>query len=442
MAVLGVLLASIGTVPAEAGIHRAPVVLKARQLKPAARYPLSAYRLYRRGSSGEAVAIPFQIDEITEFGDFVLPQGPMQNSGHSNGYFDKNDELSFMGDDVGPLGKPESWPDNRRPQMVYEIRFRYPQNRQLLPGMLRQGAVYLGVHLKKPPPREDRSYVVFDQVQDQVKTSRYTYHFDPENYLVVNGVSMRDAAKTQEQLALIRSSTFYMKADLKYFLTVEANHRSVRSRLEAFKSGPVRTIVRVTFFYTFLKLNFEVGMYTEVSFFSNSVILPAVMHMPIDGTRFFNDGSHFYYGFAFEQNPATFDWDTNMPVKGDQGLASWLDLFRSEDRKPATYWASVLSDNAMFYWELDLSKKLVADDNYPRFYREDKTADQLAGRDGNALLPLGKSPVNMALSFDLTKFRAGEHQMAFRMYFENQRDKGLMDSYRHVDEWTFTITRM
>ena len=85
---------------------------------------------------------------------------------------------------------------------------------------------------------------------------------------------------------LIDSSTFYLKADLKYFLTVFANHKSVNSELESYKTGPIRTIVRVAFYYVFLKLKFEVGMYTEVSLFSNSVVLPAVISNPVDGTQF------------------------------------------------------------------------------------------------------------------------------------------------------------
>ena len=82
---------------------------------------------------------------------------------------------------------------------------------------------------------------------------------------------------------ILDSTTFYLKGDLKYFITVEANHRSVESELEAWKTGPIRSIIRVSFHYTLLKLKLELGMFTEISFFSNSVSLPAIMYSPLDG---------------------------------------------------------------------------------------------------------------------------------------------------------------
>ena len=88
-------LTLLGEHQLEAGIHRAPIIVQAYKLRQATRYPLKQYRLYRRGKNGEAVMIPFQIDEVNQVGDFVLPNGEGQNSQTSNGIFDHYDELSF-----------------------------------------------------------------------------------------------------------------------------------------------------------------------------------------------------------------------------------------------------------------------------------------------------------------------------------------------------------
>lgn len=262
---LGILLATAVGSTAKAGIHRAPIIIPANKIRTIAQYPVKNYRVFRSSASGEAIPIPFQIDEINKIGDYVLNEGPHVNAQTADGIFNDLDELSFMGDDVGPVATPTQWPEGRKPHALFEIKITPPADAK--EGI--EGAVYVAVYLQNPPPLVDQKYVIFNLAGGEVLTSRFRYLFDQKNYLVVNGVEMikPGAASGPGNVPLIDSSTFYAKADLKYFLTLQVNHRSVNSRLEAFKTGPVRTIVRVTFLYQFLKLNFEVGMYTEVSFF-------------------------------------------------------------------------------------------------------------------------------------------------------------------------------
>ena len=149
-------------------------------------------------------------------------------------------------------------------------------------------------------------------------------------------------------------------------MTVSANHRSVNSQLEAYKVGPVRTIVRVNFLYSFLSLKFEVGMYTEVSFFSNSVILPAVIYNPIDGVRRLNEGSGFYYGFALNQSPEQYQVSTNMEKYGAGG-SGLLSLLKAKKMNPL-YWASLLAKDHMIYLEMRPSQQMLKDENIPTYY--------------------------------------------------------------------------
>lgn len=419
----------------QAGIHRAPVVLKADDIKSISRYPLGFYRLYRSSANAGAVAIPFQIDEVNQLGDYVLDGGVQPNADSGNRYFDGQDELSFMGDDVGPVLPPKLWPQGRKPDVIYELRLQHPSQQE------RSGAVYIGVFFRDPPKLVERRYVVFDVNQDQIRTSRYSYHFDPRNYLVVDDIKMRSSDPQSEDLSLIDSSTFYMKADLKYFLTVFANHRSVDSRLEAYRSGPIRTIVRVSFFYTFLKLKFEVGMYTEVSFFSNAVLLPAVMYMPIDGIKHFNDGSGFYYGFALQDNPSQFEFATNMQSVTESST-SWLSFLKRSQSSSDLYWASLVGKDRMMYVELQLSKAMLEAKNIPRYYLSSQSASDLPPNPKHEIRPLGQSPVNLALYFDLTKFKEGEHQLGFQLFFENKRDDVILEEFRQLKRWIYKVKRI
>ena len=206
---IGVLLCL--TSISRAGIHRAPVIVQADQIKQVSRYPLKFYRFYRSNDAGQAVHIPYQLDEVNDYGDYILNQGKNVNLPTSNGIFDGKDELSFMGDDVGPVQQPTAWPDGIKPNLVYELKL------QLSRQGGGEGAIYIGLFFRSPPPRINKKYVVFDQAADIIRTARYEYHFDKKNYLVVKKIDMVADGPQQPPKTIVDSSTFYMNADLKYF---------------------------------------------------------------------------------------------------------------------------------------------------------------------------------------------------------------------------------
>jgi hypothetical protein len=435
--VRGIVLTGLFTSPvcAATSIHKAPITILGSKIPMAINYPLSCYRLFKTSDTGEATPIPFQIDEINEYTDYVLPEAGTAPGERGNGVFDAVDELAFMGEDVGPVKKPTKWPGSK-PPLVFEIQLTNPT----APGGTTAGAVYVGIYFRSPPELSPRKYVVFNRSDGEILTSRYRYQFDTQNYLVVRGVEV--ASRPGETLAnprILDSSTFYMKADLKYFVTVEANHRSIRSEIEAFKSGPVRAIVRVTFFYSFLRLNFELGMYTEVSFFSNSVVLPAVMYNPIDGPKSLNPGSGFYYGFALTEGPDAYDVTTNMTSYKPTGM---LDFLRTKPKIEPLYWVAAHNKDRAMYVEIAPSASMQKDGILPMIYLENVSGKGLAPRINDKPLPLGKSPVNMALYFDLSQFGPGEHFMAFRLFFENYYDPVMLDSFRALANWQLKLARI
>ena len=440
---------SLGSTSLLAGIHRAPIIIPAKKLKDIADYPVKNYRLFRTDAHGVASPIPFQIDEVNKIGDYVMPDGPTPNIKTGDGVFSEADELSFMGDDVGNAVKPTSWPDNKVPENVYELKLTPPSGRDPVKDEVREGAVYIAVFNQNPPPISDQKYVVFSLASGEVVTSRYRYRFDKKNYLVVNGVEMSPPVKDKatpapSEVPLIDSSTFYAKADLKYFLTVQVNHRSVNSKLEAYKAGPIRTIVRVTFFYTFLKLNFEVGMYTEVSFFSNSVILPAIIYNPLDGIKSLNKGSGFYYGFAMTDSPRKYQFDTNMRPYQDL-VDSEINLFsflKKDVPVEKDYWASLIGEDRMMYIMLKPSATMLQDRNVPYYFVSDKSGPELKTRNNNLMKPILESPVNFGLYFDLTRFREGEHFMSFQLFFENKKDYKILDVFKNLDKWRARLSKV
>src|SRR4051812_43912651 len=91
------------------GIHNVPIILTANDLRPILFHPLNSYRIFRTNSNGEAEAIPFQIDQKDRYGDYILGEGKNPNSKSSNGILNFQDELCFMGNDVGEAKAPTIW---------------------------------------------------------------------------------------------------------------------------------------------------------------------------------------------------------------------------------------------------------------------------------------------------------------------------------------------
>lgn len=401
-----------------AKIHELPIVMVAKDLNKLQYIPTKNIRVFTTNPySLEPVPVPFQIDEKDPYGDYILDRGKNPNTRFSNGTFDFLDELTIMGNDVGVRKIPKRWTKEiPRPDALYELAFIRGQ---------KVGAVYVANYFRNPPPLSSRHYVGFSGTSEQIETSRYLYEFNRKNYLVVRGVDIVRGKRTKE---LISSSTVFLNLDIKYFLTFDVGDKDVLSELDAVKVGPVRTIARVNFNYRVLKLRFDLGMYTEVSFFSNAVYLPAVIDNPFAGKKTLNSGSHFYYGLALDENPANLSIQTNMPrypAKGSGGAISLQDPF----------WMTAIGSNYMLYLEFEPSVQMRQNKNLPYLYVENTPAEKIANRNSGRAAEMGKSPSNVAVAFDLDKLSKGIHEVRLRMFVENKFDKKLMDEFKSIDEW-------
>ncbi|MBP6217134.1 MAG: hypothetical protein KA436_00945 [Oligoflexales bacterium] len=414
-------------------LHSAPVILTATDLDPElARellvrkgkvYPLTTCGLFQTSEDGSAIPIPFQIDEKDDYGDYILDQGKNANSAYSNGVFDNFDEISFMGNDIGPKKIPTEW-IGKKPSILYELIFKRGD---------KEGAVYFAVFGGRPPVSSNLNYVRFNLKNAEVETSRYRYQFDENNYLVVRGISVKDQKGSEKRL--IDSSTFYLKADFQYFVTVSANHQRIQSELDAYKTGPVRTIARVNFNLVLLGMQFQLGMYTEVSFFSNAVVLPAILDNPINGEKSLNKNSLFYYGLATVDNPEKLKISSNMPAFKEEDRSFFnMSSILGKKKSDELYWVSALAPGYMLHFEFKPSADMIKMQSIPRFYVENTAADQMEKRSKGAQ-PLGKSPVNMALGFDLHLLKEGVHLIKFQLFFENFEDPETLDQFRNLSEW-------
>lgn len=428
---------AIISTPALGQIHQAPVIINAYSHYMFSGFPLESYRLIKN-SGGKARIIPFQIDEKNMYEDFVLEHHLTKEekkiAARGNGVFDYHDELSFMGADAGSTEVPQKW-DFERPDYLFRVDAKADQKQTQA-----AGAVFVGIYLDptKSPPLSDKRYVQLRLNSSSIKTSLYDYSFDPTNYLAIKDVSLN--TKSGQKKKIVESSSFYLKADLKYFLTLNVGHRDIISELKAYKTGPIRTLVKISFLYKFLRLNFEMGMYTEVSFFANMVTLPTIMHNPLEGRKNLNKGSGFYYGFGLPYDMSILGLETNMPAYKKTGTRSFLP--GSSRAVASLYQISLGDENFLMNINIKPSEQMKKNGQGLNYYMERGDPKAILARDWKKPKPLGEAPVNLGVYLELSNFSEGQHVIDFNLLFDNDTSEAAKTSLKGLPNWVYTSKRI
>lgn len=370
-----------------------PLVFRAEDIDPIVNYPIEHLRVFKSSAKGKAIAIPFQIDELNRYGDFIFNTDRADDRG--NKIFDLLDELAIMAGDLGPRVLPTMWPSGIKPFRLYQV---------ITSRTGGNNTFYVGVFLTaQKPPLATRSYVRFDSKTSTVETQKYRLTLNRRNYLAIEDVTFKFPHKN---VSLIDWSSFYLKLDFKYFLTFEEDQDSIESRMSSFKSGAIRTIIRVDFIWRLLKLKLNPGFFTEMSFFAGSLHLPALVYTPFDNKKILNKGSEMYYGFALVDNPEILHIETNMPRYAT----------RQEHTPLLRYWLGVYARNYAVLVNLHSNDMLRRNKFAPSLFTENKPATGL--RSGKKS---SRNRVNVALYFDLTRFAKGEQRLSFQSFFVNRK---------------------
>ena len=94
---------------ADLGRFADPVLIQAEAFPALAGGALDNYRVFA-APDGALQPIRFQIDEMTEEGDFVFPYGKQSNKKQGNGVLDPRDVVLFMAKDSGDRVSETLWP--------------------------------------------------------------------------------------------------------------------------------------------------------------------------------------------------------------------------------------------------------------------------------------------------------------------------------------------
>jgi len=119
-----------------------PVIIQAKTFPDLTSGVLENYRVYAC-HEGTFEPIRFQIDEMTEEGDFIFPYGELSNKKMSNGILDPRDLVLFMAHDTGDKISEASWPKGIIKGQEIEVIDPIDQTRSW---------AYLFLFEKDPPP--------------------------------------------------------------------------------------------------------------------------------------------------------------------------------------------------------------------------------------------------------------------------------------------------
>jgi hypothetical protein len=137
--------------------------------------------------NGKLSPVPFQIDEKTPGGDYVMsrPDGTMDKD-TDQGRLDNNDELVFMAHDAGDKGDPAA--TGLSPAGWDEIRLHDPQTGA-------QGWVYLIAFDQDPPEPSPINYMQYNEKAecDELISPHYTLRF-PKNDVFIRDFMVHESA--------------------------------------------------------------------------------------------------------------------------------------------------------------------------------------------------------------------------------------------------------
>ena len=219
--------------------------------------------------------IPFQVDEVTAQGAWVLDQGPQPNADESPGVLDANDRVLFMATDAGDRIGRTQLPGV---DAVAEISIRDP-----LTG--RMAWVYAAAY-RAVAPRSTRSYVKYDPAADRVRGQRVTLGFlhGVPGYLALNGTDGVAGVDLLDRFKVRATATF-----LWGLVRFSRNEDDVTSEFVAWRQGPIRVIRRQR---QWVRIGWGIrsptfGSYTY--FYRDFAELPVGLYLNFPPTYFFGD---------------------------------------------------------------------------------------------------------------------------------------------------------
>ena len=252
-----------------------PVLVEGRRLAQLLGKPIGSLRLYRI-EQGAFLPIRFQVDERTEEGDWIFPEGKKNNGWRSNGRLDPQDVLVFMAKDAGgPVLEAAASP---LPGTTVPIGLADPEH----------GAetwVFLVSHDGPPPPLSNLpAYVRYDPENETVSSRAVD-----EAYLITEeGLHTSFYTRASSPVGAGGSGENYVdrlkfRVEVRFFfglIPLRISEESLGSEIVAYIRGPVRVLRRQEQFVKLPLGGRGVGGYADIAHYESMGIVPIELKVP------------------------------------------------------------------------------------------------------------------------------------------------------------------
>ncbi len=227
--------------------------------------------------NGKIQPIPFQIDEISSEGEWILPNYPPYlkkpkkhiETDEDQGLLDENDELVFMIRDSGDRIQDESYPEDAL--SVDEIMLKDPYDDG-------RSWVYLCSY-ESTPPRSEKDYVDYIFPKNRVVSDNFEVGFSLEVPISWDYLSFRGGENMVDR--------FKLRVDINFFgIKFHFDETDWKSELSLYKDGPVRVIRRVRSSIYLTKRLRTPSAASESIYYDNAIVVPFRVKVPISPAVF------------------------------------------------------------------------------------------------------------------------------------------------------------
>lgn len=248
------------------------VEISGKELPSLLGQPVASIRLYASPSGGAAQAIPFQVDERDEKGQWL-----MDSAASSAGTFDPQDVLLFHIDDAGLQIQASALPPAKaRVELGVAGKFAYVTAEE------------------NPGPKSTKSYVRYQAGQDRVSTAFYDIGFNARQALVQDLLVLQNG---QAKVDILDRFKVRFNLAIKNFFDFKIEEGDVEARVAGVKVGPIRVIRRVVATKKLGPINVIPKSVTDFLFYPNWVEVPTRIQNPIDGPKFLEDKTQGLSGY-------------------------------------------------------------------------------------------------------------------------------------------------
>jgi hypothetical protein len=216
-----------------ATVYGGPIVINGTMIPDFIGTAVSSVRVINdRGS-----AVPFQIDEKTNDGEYICPEGKRPNTNSANGRFDPQDEIVFLWEDGDSCGTGENICD------------KVVEDPAKIPVTIAQGSVMRRVWIAADSslPLSTVSYCAYDPRGEYLQTPYYYAQFAHNRFHFTRAGVMN--FESGDFIDLTKELRVEMVFKILWgLIPVRFTEESIVCHVQRYKAGPVRLIRRGDFY--------------------------------------------------------------------------------------------------------------------------------------------------------------------------------------------------